>query len=225
MNRLWRSLDHIHTEIRIVLALVVAALTLVLTAHTYPLAIRLMLAWDFGVTAYLLLLLKMMLSLNGQQTRVRSQRGEPNALFIMILVVFTAIASIIATGLILADSKNGSNPLLTFQVSLATWAVLAAWSLTHTSFGLQYARYYYDDNHHRLNDAGYAGGLDFPMEEEPDYLDFMYFSFTISLTSQTSDVSIVAQRIRRLVLFHELVSFFFYSVIVGLVINVIAGLW
>lgn len=104
-------------------------------------------------------------------------------------------------------------------------AVLAAWFLTHPSFALQYACYYYDDNFPKVNDFGYAGDLDFLREGKPDYLDFMYFSFTISLTSQTSDVAIEERRIRRLVLFHQIVSFFFYSVIVGLVINVIADLW
>ncbi|MFN3678375.1 DUF1345 domain-containing protein [Thermosynechococcus sp.] len=184
-----------------------------------------MLGWDVGVSTYLVLLLQMMVSANSLATERRSRVGEANALTILVIVVLTAIASMIATALILAYGKPPNNPQLSLDVGLATWAVLVAWFLTHTSFALQYARYYYDDNLPKVNDFGYAGGLDFPGEGEPDYLDFMYFSFTMSLTSQTSGVAIEERRIRRLVLFHQIVSFFFYSVIVGLVINAIADLW
>jgi len=225
LSQISEWIDQLHVGIRLILAILLAVIALALTSGWVNLGQRFLFAWDVGITSYLLLLLKMMTSVNSLQTRRRSQVGEPNALTILVLVVFTAIASIVATGLLLADTKVPNDPLLTLQVSLATWAVIAAWFLTHTSFALQYARYYYDDNYHTLNEFGYAGGLDFPGEGEPDYLDFMYFSFTISLTSQTSDVAIEERRIRRLVLFHQIVSFFFYSVIVGLVINVIADLW
>jgi uncharacterized membrane protein len=224
-SRIGRWIDQLQVGMRLILALLVAVIALALTGTWLELGQRLLFAWDVGITTYLLLLLKMIVSVNSLQTQRRAQVGEPNALTILMLVVFTAIASIVATGLLLADTKIPNNPLLALQVSLATWAVIAAWFLTHTCFALQYARYYYDDNYHTVNEFGYAGGLDFPGDGEPDYLDFMYFSFTISLTSQTSDVSIEGRHIRRLVLFHQIISFFFYSVIVGLVINVIADLW
>ncbi len=49
----------------------------------------------------------------------------------------------------------------------------------------------------------------FPNEEEPDYWDFMYFSFIIGMTGQVSDVSITSRRLRKLALFHGVLSFFF----------------
>jgi uncharacterized membrane protein len=52
----------------------------------------------------------------------------------------------------------------------------------------------------------------------------MYFSFTIGMTSQTSDVSITSRFMRRLALGHGFVSFLFYSVIISLTIGVIGGL-
>jgi len=41
------------------------------------------------------------------------------------------------------------------------------------------------------------GGLEFPMEESPDYLDFAYFSFVIGMTFQVSDVQITSRKLRR----------------------------
>ena len=38
-----------------------------------------------------------------------------------------------------------------------------------------------------------AGGVNFPDEDSPDYLDFAYFSFVIGMTSQVSDVTISAR--------------------------------
>lgn len=225
MNRLSQWMSQMQVGVRLLVAFLAALVALGATLHWLSLGQRLMFTWDVGVSIYILLLLQMIIHANSLQTQRRSRVGEPKALTILVIVVLTAMASIVATALILAYGKTPTDPQLSLDVGLATWAVFAAWFLTHTSFALQYARYYYDDNHHTLNDFGYAGGLDFPGEGEPDYLDFMYFSFTISLTSQTSDVAIEDRRIRRLVLFHQIVSFFFYSVIVGLVINVIADLW
>jgi len=135
------------------------------------------------------------------------------------LVIFTAFASLFAIGLMLASGKGKFE-----QIALSVVAVVWSWLLTHTTFALNYARFYYNDDSLNSDGRGYVGGLDFPNQEIPDYLDFMYFAFTISMTSQTSDVSITSRPLRRLVLAHELVSFFFYSVIVGLVVNTIGGL-
>ncbi len=92
--------------------------------------------------------------------------------------------------------------------------------LVHTIFTLRYAHIYYgtDDEQNRV------GGLEFPDEENPDYLDFAYFSFIIGMTSQVSDVSIHSKRLRRLGLLHGLIAFFFNVTIIALSINTVSGL-
>jgi uncharacterized membrane protein len=69
-----------------------------------------------------------------------------------------------------------------------------------------------------------TGGLEFPDEKNPDYLDFVYFSFVVGMTFQVSDVEISSRPIRRLVLLHGLISFAFNTAIVALSINVISSL-
>jgi uncharacterized membrane protein len=70
----------------------------------------------------------------------------------------------------------------------------------------------------------HARGLQFPGEEAPDYWDFLYFSMTIGMTFQVSDVTISAKAIRRLVLVHALISFLFNTVIIALTINEMVSL-
>jgi uncharacterized membrane protein len=69
-----------------------------------------------------------------------------------------------------------------------------------------------------------AEGLDFPGNSEPDYWDFLYFSFVIGMTSQVSDVAITARSIRRLSLIHGVLSFFFNTTILAMTVNIVAGL-
>lgn len=68
-----------------------------------------------------------------------------------------------------------------------------------------------------------SGGLAFPNDPEPDYLDFAYFSFVVGMTFQVSDVQITSSQIRRLALLHGLLSFGYNTVIVALSINIISG--
>ena len=54
----------------------------------------------------------------------------------------------------------------------------------------------------------------------PSYRDFLYFSFTICATAQTSDVAVTSTGMRTAVLAQSLLSFFFNVAILGLSINI-----
>ena len=90
-------------------------------------------------------------------------------------------------------------------------------------YGFYYASLYYQ----RVDGAegpGWSKGLIFPEGDEPDYVDFLYYSFTIAMCYQTSDVAIRSRRMRRITLVHALLSFLFVTGILGLVVNVISNL-
>jgi uncharacterized membrane protein len=72
--------------------------------------------------------------------------------------------------------------------------------------------------------AKHIGGLEFPGDAQPDYLDFAYFSFVLGMTFQVSDVQITSHRLRRVALLHSIISFFFTTVILALSINLLASL-
>jgi uncharacterized membrane protein len=67
--------------------------------------------------------------------------------------------------------------------------------------------------------------LAFPDQEpNPDYWDFLYFSFTISVAVQTSDVQVMTHSARKVVLAQSILSFLFNAAILGLSINIAASL-
>ena len=75
-----------------------------------------------------------------------------------------------------------------------------------------------------LDDAdGLVGGLEFPSEDQPDYWDFMYFSYVVGMTCQVSDVQVSGRALRRLTLIHGVVAFFFNTIILALTINIVAS--
>ena len=93
----------------------------------------------------------------------------------------------------------------------------------NTIFALHYAHGYYGDAD-PSKEYKAIGGLVFPGRHDPDYWDFMYFSFVVGMTFQVSDVQVEDPKLRRQVLAHGVLAFFFNVVIVALTINIVAGL-
>ena len=79
-------------------------------------------------------------------------------------------------------------------------------------------------SNHKTNPGTHTGGLDFPGENKPDFLDFAYFSFVLGMTFQVSDVTISSKKLRQWALLHGLISFAYNTIIVALTINILAGL-
>jgi uncharacterized membrane protein len=58
-------------------------------------------------------------------------------------------------------------------------------------------------------------GLEFPDENlEPDYWDFIYFSFIIGTAAQTADINITSKNFRSLVTFMRDCIFFYMTILV-----------
>jgi uncharacterized membrane protein len=92
---------------------------------------------------------------------------------------------------------------------------LLSWAFIHTIFALHYAHEFYDVT---------AGGLAFPQgSADPDYWDFVYFSFVIGMTSQVSDVAVTSKELRRIVTAHGMLSFVFNAALLALTVNLAAG--
>ena len=88
------------------------------------------------------------------------------------------------------------------------------WTTAHAD-ALHYAHRYYSDH---------PGGIDFPGDGDPRYADFAYLAFTVGMTYQVSDTSLVDPRIRHEVLGHALLSFVFGTVILATVVNGVASI-
>ena len=90
--------------------------------------------------------------------------------------------------------------------------VIAAWGVLHTSYALYYASRYYQFKPS-------PGGLAFPGEQRPRQIDFAYFAFTIGTSFAVSDVEVTDSTMRRTVLGHQILSFFYNTAILALAIN------
>ena len=133
----------------------------------------------------------------------------------LVLTVASALASIAAIVAELSSTLSGGARQPT-QLVLAITTIVLSWAFIHTMFALHYAHEFYDDEG--------GGGLTFPgPDEEPDYWDFMYFSFVIGMTSQVSDVGITSKPIRRTVAAHGVVSFVFNVALLALTVNIAAS--
>jgi uncharacterized membrane protein len=156
----------------------------------------------------------------------------PSTLRSLIVTVVLAIVALVGTVSILDSTKDMAKFQAGLHTGLSFCTVVTAWFMMHANFAMYYARLYYDEKAANENAAdenataekSYAGGLDFPGVELPDYWDFMYFSLTIAMCYQTSDVSATTSDMRRALLAHAVVSFFFVVFVIGVVAGVVQRL-
>ncbi len=101
-------------------------------------------------------------------------------------------------------------------MALAIGTVVLSWTFTHTIFALHYAHEFYGVGEHK-------NGLRFPGDGQPDYWDFVYFAFVIGMTFQVSDVAVPHKSVRRTVVAHGALSFFFTTAVISVTVNIAAS--
>jgi uncharacterized membrane protein len=182
---------------------------------------RAILAWDFGVIVYLVGSAYLFTSerLDHMAADAAAQEeGEWTIFWLTVAVVAFSFAAILGE---FADTRNMPPARRNLHVILVAVTLFVSWLMTHTGFAFRYAHEFYE-----TDPAGtdITGGLEFPGEKRPDYLDFLYFSLVLGMTFQVSDVQITARKFRRLATVHGLLSFLFNTIILALTVNIAAGL-
>ncbi len=181
---------------------------------------RCLIGWNVGVWLYLVLIGVMMLRSDHVRLRRTALEEDENAATVLGVVVVAAVASMIGIVVELASAKTPGARHALPHILFALSTVIGAWLLVPTLFTLSYAGIYYRSPH--------GAGLAFPQADanfHPDYADFLYFSFTIAVASQTADVSVTTQGMRRVVLMHALLSFAFNTAILAFTINIAASMF
>jgi len=178
---------------------------------------RVLLGWNGGVWLYLLLMTWLMARSGPAQVKASAENEDESAGMVLVTVCIAALASVAAIIFELAGAGGAPSgpPWHGYAFTLLT--VAGSWLLVGVIFTLHYARHFYR--------PGGARPLRFPEQEgNPDYGDFLYFSFTIAVALQTSDVMVMSRRMRRVVLLQSVLTFVFNTAIVGLSVNIAAGL-
>ncbi|MDR6710828.1 putative membrane protein [Pseudomonas hunanensis] len=179
---------------------------------------HLLAGWNLGVWLYLLLVGWLTCTASPAQVRNVAQIEDENAGLVLFTVCIAAIASLAAVVLQLGVSRSLEGTALALHYLYTVLTVAGSWLLIGCIFSLHYARLFYTSKQAEPP-LRFAEG-----ERNPDYWDFHYFSFTLSVAVQTSDVGVADRAMRRVVLAHSLVGFVFNTAILGITINIAAGL-
>ena len=213
------SMPHLaRTHPRLTIATVLGvAVEIVTPAAT--LTTKFLLGWNAAVWLYLLLSFWMMLRASTNDVKRTAEIEDENGSTVLLIVCFAAVASLVAIIIELSDNTQISHAEQLMRYGLAGLTVVGSWLMIGVIFTLHYAQLFYTDE-------GTEPALRFPEGElNPDYWDFLYFSFTLSVAVQTSDVMIATREMRKAVLGHSLLGFLFNTAVLGFSIFIAAGLF
>ena len=218
-----RQWSRLNAHRRLLIALGVGLVVALAASGALPAPVRLAASWDLGVLVFLALTWRVVLACPVEDMRQTVMANDQGRVGVLLFVLASAAAALASIFFLLQKVKHIDGGPPAWQVALAVLTIVCSWVLTHVMFALHYAhRFYRDDPATPEKDA--TGGLRFPGDEAPHYWDFLYFSFVIGMTSQVSDVQVTSRAMRHLVLWHGILSFAFYTTILALSINIVAGL-
>ena len=192
-----------------------------LACTAVPVAVTL-LGWRLGVMAGFdvagAAFLLSVIPLFGRQAdgmRRAAQANDANRAALLAVTVGVMLVVLVSVAAELAQRGAPERGV----VWLILTTLVLVWTFSNMVYALHYAHLFYLTG----ADGRDGGGLAFPETDEPDYWDFLYFSATLGMTFQTSDVTIGSRQIRRVVLFHALAAFAFNLGVVAFTINVLGG--
>lgn len=163
------------------------------------------------------------LTSDAKLTKARAALEDPGRNIVLIVVMTAVVAGLVSAIAILGHGPRVTNDVERYEAYLLGFvAIVAGWFLVHTLYTFRYAHlYWFDDD----GDGTECGGIRFPGTDEPSDYDFAYFSFTLGTSFAVSDPQVTDTRVRKEVIVHSIISFAYNSIIVGMVINLFAGIF
>ncbi len=204
----WFSV-HVRARPALSLGLLTAIVATGGLAATERLSKAFLIGWCCGAVLYLALAIRTAVIGTVQSMRQRSETFDLGSGFIFFVTVFAATASVTAIVADLGQARQEGPEVIILSVA----TLLLSWLFVHTVFAFHYAHLYYND----------PKVIVFPGTDQPDYWDFVYFAMVIGMTAQVSDVTTGTKSMRRLVLVHGLIAFFFNTSLLALGVNMAAS--
>lgn len=211
--------DVLRARGRFVVALVTGFATAFAIPARFGSPLRIVAGWNAAALSMGALAWWLILRADTDETRHRAAADDPGRRAVWAIVTLASGFSLFATAVVLREARTRAPEARDLFAALCVGAVVSAWVLTHTSYTLRYAHLYYRDD-----DEG-EGGLTFPGDAAPSYEDFAYFSFTVGMCFQVSDVTISSRQIRRAVLGHSVLSFAYNTAILATALNLVLGIF
>jgi uncharacterized membrane protein len=212
LHRFIRSRPHLS------LAIALGVAVAVLLPDAYRWLTRVLIGWNAAVWPYLVTMGVLMMRADHAKVKAVAAKQDESAALVLATLSAAAVLSLTAIISELAGTHALPRDQRLLRYGFTVLTLFGSWFLVGLLFCFHYAHQFY------RAPAG-APPLQFPdHERQPDYWDFLYFSFTIAVAVQTSDVAVMTRPMRKLVLGQSLLSFFFNLVILGLSINIGAGM-
>lgn len=171
-----------------------------------------MAAFDIAATLFLITIVSL---LDSKADEMRQHARDNDANRVLLLVISIVVTLVILVS-VASEMPSMKSPM---TVALVVTTLMLSWLFSNMIWALHYANLFYTGD-----DKGKdRGGLTFPESEEPNYWDFVYFSFTLGMTFQTSDVEITRTAMRAHVTAHSLAAFIFNIGVLAFSINVLGA--
>ena len=206
---LTQSFRHMSGRPALTASIVIAVSASVIGAQFMRASQAVLLGWCCAAVIYLVIAW-----LTGSRATVASMRKRAEQLdqgngFIFCVTLGAALASVVAIVFDLSHVRSDPHELV-----LGAATLILSWFFVHTVFAFHYAHIYYNE----------PKSLEFPGAKDPRYGEFMYFALVVGMTAQVSDVTTGTSEMRRVVMTHGVISFFFNTAILALGVNLAASL-
>ena len=223
--RKYRIVRHVLVRPKLLICAVLAVVSGLLMPQSWHIFTRLLLGWNLGAWTFLALMLHQMFTSSEDHMRRRAIASDESEFVILGLAVAASFFCIAAIFAQLANLREVHGTLKAMHLALVIGTVVSAWLFIHFMFALHYTHQFLIKKDYVAKDTLESfGGLRFPGAPKPDFMDFFYFSIVIASAAATADVEIWSKSIRRTATLHSIVSFFFNTTIIGLMMNIGAGL-
>ena len=173
----------------------------------------LLLGFDVAVLVFVAVVIGSLGGDNDEEMRRDAAANEPDRYILQIIAAVVVAVVVAAVGYQVTSGENSA-------LAIASITLLLAWLFGNLLFALHYAHAFY---------VGREGGEDcaglrFPGDEkQPDYWDFAYFAFVIGTAFAVSDIRIESKALRRVVLLHSMLAFWFNIGVVALTISLVSA--
>lgn len=209
MTQAVRKFSRLFRRPRLATSALTAAIVFVSLLPLMPTARAMLIAFDVGAVLFLALITVVMLQATPQTMRHRAQLQDEGRWTVLFMTL--GIAGVVLGAL--SNELHAAKDKSLGDIALASGSILLSWLFVAVMFSQQYAHSFYMK----------ATQMAFPGTEHPDYFDFLYFSIVLSMCCQTSDVVVSSSGMRRLVMLHSAMSFFFNVIIIAITVNVVAS--
>ncbi|MCI4589131.1 DUF1345 domain-containing protein [Sphingobium sp. BYY-5] len=176
--------------------------------------IGLLIGFDAGALVFFAAVLPL-LNDDTPTMRATAKTNDANRAALLTITVLISTVILFAVGTLIASKAT----MRWEGVALIVATLAFTWLFANTVFALHYAHLYYSPD-----GDGDRGGLEVPHAKAPSYWDFLYFSFTLGMTFQTSDVAISGRHMRRVVLGQSMAAFLFNMGVLAFTVNALGGL-